>query len=487
MNILFLNPQGNFDSSDSYWTEHPDFGGQLVYVKEIAIEMAKMGHHVDIVTRYLDDPDFPAFQGTYDTYEGVENLRIVRIKAGGDKFLAKEDLWEHIAEWVDNIIKYYQQEGISIDFATGHYGDGGLACAMLKDRMQVPYSFTGHSLGAQKFDKLYKEQKNLQVLEDRYHFSKRILAENTAIRFADIIFVSTSQEKDEQYTHPLYKEHTYGKHFIVAPPGVNTRTFAKYNGHNVDQEVAKKIEMSLSRDIDSARRSLPWVLLASRLDPKKNHVGLLKTYAHNKELQEQMNIVVSLRGVENAYQDYSNLKQNEQVIMHEMMDIIKKHQLGGKVTFLNILSQEELANTYRYFASKKGVFCLPALYEPFGLAPIEAMSTGLPAVVTKYGGPSEVLKEDDQRFGVLMDVHDEEDMKNSLLEVLEEYDYYQKMGVKRVLSKYTWEATAKTYLEEISKIKQPSKGVRIPKYFYSKKEEDLVRNVLIDYTKNARK
>ena len=30
MHIVFMNPQGNFDPQDSYLTEHPDFGGQLV-------------------------------------------------------------------------------------------------------------------------------------------------------------------------------------------------------------------------------------------------------------------------------------------------------------------------------------------------------------------------------------------------------------------------------------------------------------------------
>ena len=59
MHIVFLNPQGNFDKNDSYWTMHPDFGGQLVYVKEIASEMANMGHKVDIITRQIIDPEFP--------------------------------------------------------------------------------------------------------------------------------------------------------------------------------------------------------------------------------------------------------------------------------------------------------------------------------------------------------------------------------------------------------------------------------------------
>ena len=36
MHVVFLNPQGNFDPGDCRWTQHPDFGGQLVYVKELS-------------------------------------------------------------------------------------------------------------------------------------------------------------------------------------------------------------------------------------------------------------------------------------------------------------------------------------------------------------------------------------------------------------------------------------------------------------------
>ncbi|HQE99919.1 MAG TPA: glycosyltransferase family 1 protein, partial [Anaerolineae bacterium] len=56
MHIAFLNPQGNFDAKDSYWTEHPDFGGQLVYVKQVALAMAAQGHTVDLFTRQIQDP-----------------------------------------------------------------------------------------------------------------------------------------------------------------------------------------------------------------------------------------------------------------------------------------------------------------------------------------------------------------------------------------------------------------------------------------------
>ena len=61
MHIAFLNPQGNFDPADSYLAEHPDFGGQLVYVKQVALAMGELGHKVDLITRQVKDPAWPEF------------------------------------------------------------------------------------------------------------------------------------------------------------------------------------------------------------------------------------------------------------------------------------------------------------------------------------------------------------------------------------------------------------------------------------------
>ena len=75
MHIVFLNPQGNFDPADSYLTEHSDFGGQLVYVKELAQAMAQQGHKVDIVTRRIRDSSWPEFFADQDSYSMCkENL-----------------------------------------------------------------------------------------------------------------------------------------------------------------------------------------------------------------------------------------------------------------------------------------------------------------------------------------------------------------------------------------------------------------------------
>ncbi len=485
MHIVFLNPQGNFDKNDSYWTMHPDFGGQLVYVKEIASEMAKLGHKIDIITRQLEDPKFPEFMERFDQYEGVENLRIIRIPCGPKEYVDKELLWEYLDEWTTNIIDFYEKEGKLFDFSTGHYGDGGLACVMIKEKTNIPYSFTGHSLGAQKFDKLNKDFTNFTVLEDKYFFTKRILGERASIKHSNIIFVSTSQERDEQYKHKLYKD-AYNNanplNFIVAPPGANTVVFAPHWSCKIEKSILNKIIQTTKRDIAEERINLPYIVLASRLDEKKNHVGLVRAYSENKKLQNRCNLLISLRGIEDAFEDYSSLKPEEVKIINEIMMIIKSKDLHGKVVFMSINSQKELADTYRYMAEKKSVFCLTALYEPFGLAPIEAMSTGLPVAVTMYGGPSEVLKEGNEEFGVLLDVHDLDEISKGLNKLFDNYDFYQKQGTKRVLSKYTWTATAKTYLKGITEVlnHEINGKVELPLYFKSLNVDDLDKNFIIN-------
>jgi sucrose-phosphate synthase len=470
MRIVFLNPQGNFDRFDSHWTMHPDFGGQLVYVKEVAIAMAKMGHHVDIVTRLFDDIKFSEFVGELDYYNDATNVRIVRIPCGPKQFLNKEQLWEYLDEWTDNIIAHYKKEGIQIDFVTAHYGDGGLAAALLKKKVGIPYSFTGHSLGAQKFDKLNQDFTNLVDLEKKYRFSLRITAERAAMQNADVIFVSTSQERDVQYQHPLYKPVTQQisqSRFVIAPPGANTKIFQPFWEQEVDQLVKDKLQRHIQRDIDIARRDLPLIVLASRLDEKKNHVGLFEAYAGSDYLRKHANILVSLRGVENAFTSYANLKAHEQQIMDRIMQIIKTEKLDGMVTFVSLNSQKELANTYRFVAKKGGLFTLTALYEPFGLAPIEAMACGLPVAVTKYGGPSDVLKEGETLFGALLDVHDHHSIAEGLITVLKNHKHYSQMGYQRVMDRYTWNATAKKYLDAINAVfkqEQSKNEVFLPKW-----------------------
>ena len=109
MRIAFVNPQGNFDPEDRYWTAHPDFGGQLVYVKEVALALGRLGHQVDILTRRIIDPGVAWVRGQPGCLSRRSPMcASCGCPCGGDRFLRKEDLWPYLGtEWVPNIVEFY--------------------------------------------------------------------------------------------------------------------------------------------------------------------------------------------------------------------------------------------------------------------------------------------------------------------------------------------------------------------------------------------
>ncbi len=485
MRIAFLNPQGNFDPLDSYWTEHPDFGGQLVYVKEVALALGRMGHHVDIVTRRILDPEWPGFEGPLDAYPSEPNVRIVRLPCGGDGFLRKEDLWPRLGtEWVPNIQAFYSSDGQQPDIVTTHYGDGGLAGALWQVAGGPPFTFTGHSLGAQKLDRLLAKPGNsLDGLDAHYFFALRISAERVAMNHAARIITSTRQERMEQYGHAAYQgavDPDDETKFAVIPPGVNLSIFdAGVRGPD-DERIAAHIERMLARDIAREQRALPAVLCSSRLDPKKNHIELVRAFAGSAELQAAANLLIVIRGAEDIH-SRNGLTATERAVLDEVVAVCEAHNLWGKVSAFSLASQNELAAAYRYLSARRSAFALTALYEPFGLAPLEAMAAGLPAAVTRNGGPSESLYDEatGREFGVLVDPADPAHIAAGLLRLVgpgNEWETFHCAGRERVLARYTWDRTAEEYQAVVQSLlaSRPAQYLGIPAYFSEPSAENHV-------------
>ncbi len=482
MRIAFFNPQGNFDPADSYWTQHSDFGGQLVYVKELALAIAAQGHTVDIVTRRMADPDWREFTAPIDRYPKADGVRIVRVPCGGDAFLPKESLWAHLAEWVENIAAFYAHNGALPDFVTTHYGDGGLAGVLFQQKTGVHFSFTGHSLGAQKMDKLHADAENLAALDARYHFTERIFAERLAMNRAAVIVTSTAQEQREQYSHRAYHGAVDplgadAARFAVIPPGVNRRVFSPKTGAD-DAAIGARLDAAIARDIPPARRNLPLVLVSSRLDQKKNHIGVVRAFAASASLRAVANLAIVVRGLDNPLHQRAKLPPAERAILEDIATVLDAEDLWETVTSFPLNNQHELAAAYRRAATQNSVFALTAHYEPFGLAPLEAMSCGLPAVVTRNGGPAESMLDaaTGKRFGVLVDPADPVAIARGLLAALSplsEWENLRDAGIERVVTRYTWNRTAAGYLRAIGAAQPPARAeIAVPPYFLNPHPEN---------------
>ncbi len=455
MKVIFVNPQGNFDSKDSKLSSHPDFGGQLVYVKEVAMAMDKLGIDVDIVTRRIEDPNWPEFSSKFDGYP-KGNVKIVRLDFGPKSFLQKEKLWPYLGEFSNKMVEFYAKE--KIDFITTHYGDGGISGAMLSKYVKVPFSFTAHSLGAQKMDKLGVNAQNFDEFDKIYNFSARILAEGLSMKYSSFNVVSTEMERFDQYNHKFYKEfiNVNDDKFKVISPGVNTNIF-KMEKDEKDQIIKEK----LKRITPKGRAFL---ILSSRLDPKKNHISVLKAYASSRFIKDKFDLLIVTNGFENVYENY---EKYDHPVIKEIINFVFQNHLKDKVHFVDISNQKDLAALYRIASESRSVFESVALYEPFGLAIIEAMACGLPVVATKNGGPVDIIRESSLE-GLLVDPQDIEDIRLKT-EKLIDADFYDKVkanGIKRVLSSYTWESTAKSYLENIEKKLFEYEKFDIPNCFY---------------------
>lgn len=487
MHIGFLNPQGNFDQHDSHISEHPDFGGQLIYVKQLAIEIAKKGHQVDILTRQIIDPNWTEFAATFDNYPGIKNVRIIRLPAGPPKFLPKELLWHYlVTDWVPNILKFYQAEGSFPNAMTAHYGDGGLSAVLIEEKTGIPFTFTAHSLGAQKMDKIGVTAENLAQMNEEFQFGQRIMAERLSMNRSAVNITSTKQqERFQQYSHKAYLgavDVNDDARFAVIPPGVDPTMFSVQVRSPNEETTYQLIIDRLARDLLPERRNLPVIIAASRLAPKKNTLGLVKAFAMSQTLQEQANLVLITAGMHNPLQETAKDEQVERKVLMPIREVIQEKHLSGKISAFCVPDQDALAATYRFLAKRRSVFALVALYEPFGLAPIEAAATGLPVVVTKNGGLSESLRDDSQEYGILVDPADPFDIIEGLERMLgdaQTWDHFALSGSIHVHNFYTWQATAQGYLHLIEEIiacpnrRRSSQLLPIPACLNSKRETDL--------------
>lgn len=465
--VAFLNPQGNFDPHDSYWTEHPDFGGQLVYVKQVALAMGEMGHQVDILTRQIIDPEWPEFAERFDAYPGAPNVRIVRLPAGPDRFLRKEALWPHLVrDWVPNILTFYRDEGSLPDAMTAHYGDGGLCGVLIEAEAGTPFTFTAHSLGAQKMDKLHVTPENLAEMDARYHFGRRLMAERLSMNRSAVNITSTRQERYEQYNHRAYHgavDVNDDRRFAVIPPGVNLAIFGPDARTEDEEAIRRRVRARLARDLDPGRRDWPAIVASSRLDPKKNHLGLVQAFACSRPLQERANLVLITGALDDPLHDDAGAGPTEREVLAQIREEMQRNGLWGKISAFALRGQPALAAAYRFLAKRRSVFALTAHYEPFGLAPLEAAAAGLPVVVTQNGGPSESLRDSDQEYGILVDPADPTDIARGLERVIcngRAWETFAQRGRQRVLERYTWQRTAEGYLNLIQQIVADPKARR---------------------------
>jgi glycosyltransferase involved in cell wall biosynthesis len=118
-------------------------------------------------------------------------------------------------------------------------------------------------------------------------------------------------------------------------------------------------------------------------------------------------------------------------------------QLGitSSVAFAGSISRAELAALLH----SAEVFCHPASWDTFPLAVLEAMSSGLPTVVSSAGALPEIVG----TAGLVHRVGDEQDLSRQLLSVISNAGLREALAVAaraRVVERFTWPAMCDAYI-----------------------------------------
>ena len=395
--ICMLSTHGYFDPVPILGAT--DTGGQVTYVLELSKAFAELGLKVDIYTR--------RFGGRSEVAPVNDDVRVIRIPCGNDEFIRKEDLFPHLGEFIDNMERYLNDQGLSYDLIHSHYWDAGYVGMNLADRLELPFIYTAHSLGAWKKEQMGGDPGKMEKL---FKFSERIHWENVIFGRATAQTVTTLDGK-ETYKR-LYDFES--DDLVIIPPGVDVRRF---------RPAPPETPPDLETPDD-------YVFALSRIDSNKGIDYLIRAF---ELVGRQSDAQLIIGG------GSKNPKQHEIDVKTSLVELVDSLGLGDRVTFTGYVPDDHLDTYYR----NARMFVLPSKYEPFGMTVLEAMACGTPVVATGHGGLRHVLT--NRKDSLLVDPSKPEELSAAILEVLTDHSLagsLRETGLELIEKRFSWQSIA---------------------------------------------
>lgn len=417
-----------------------DTGGQTKYIVDLARALCERDdiEQVDLITRRVIDPAVSS-----DYAEPIEPLigksRIVRIDAGPEEYIPKEQLWDHLDSFMDNLVNWLNEQPRMPDLVHSHYADAGYVGVRLANLLAIPLIHTGHSLGRDKRKRLLARGLSREEIENTYNIERRIDAEEEVLANADLIITSTYNEIEDQYA--LYNYYD-PERMAVIPPGTDLQQF-------FPPKKGKKFAYKAQVDRFLNDTGKPLILALSRPDERKNILTLIEVYGESKALQQAANLLI----IVGSRDDIRDMDAGAQAVLTNILLLIDSYDLYGRVAIPKSHRATQVSEIYRLVAAGGGVFINPALTEPFGLTLLEAAASGLPVVATENGGPVDIIA--NCHNGELVDPLDKAAITDALLKLLRDSDVWSRAannGIEGVRRHYSWQAHADSYLARIKKL-----------------------------------
>jgi glycosyltransferase involved in cell wall biosynthesis len=393
MNICFVTPE--------YF---PISGGTGAYVYYLSHNLQKLGHNIHVVAR-----------DTQNSETTINGIQVHYIKGVGN---AITRYWR-FARSASNRIKALNKQG-SFDvihanlplvpsFAIPNESSRALVCA-------VHSTWKGEAIVTKQDNPKELNPNEKSML--RFNFILRLYEKKLMNRSDALIAVSkyTVNELTNLY-------------------GINQKKIhVIYNGVDVERFKPRPNKTELRQDfgLDPNEKI---VLFVGRLYHRKGLETLLQSVP--PVLKEVSNVKFVISG--------TGFKQKEE----SLRNLVNELDIKNHVTFLGYIPDEKLPLLY----ATSDIFVLPAIYENFPFAILEAQSTGIPVISTKVGGIPEFLA--DSENGFLIDPGNSAQLTQRILNLLQNPELAKKMGDrgrKKIEETFDWRLITRQVLSLYHKL-----------------------------------
>lgn len=393
-------------------------GGQNVYVKNVALQLARRQVQVDVFTRW-NDPTKARLE------EFAPGARSVRLKGGPVGFVKKERTLEFLPELLEDFAAFCRHHHLHYDLIHTHYYIEGAFGLQLARIHHLPQVHTFHSLGQIKLN-----YEKLQGNPDAQGYGQRLQIERNLMSHADLL-VATSPFEAQDFRDWYGHDNT---NVGVVPCGLDPRIFSPKGR----RKCRSKLGLPQERTI---------LLFVGRLDPRKGMEVLL--FAYRKLLfdlgarsSQVLLVVVGGQDGEPQLEEFRKLAAS--------LGLREYSGEGseGNVLFAGSHPQPVVAEYY----SAADMTLVPSYYEPFGMVAIETQACGTPAIVSSVGGLRYAIN---GTGGLLAKPYSPADLAEKMLHLVLNHNERRELarnGRQRVLRMFTWEAVADQLFEHYEKL-----------------------------------
>ncbi|MBC2682328.1 D-inositol-3-phosphate glycosyltransferase [Corynebacterium sp. 4HC-13] len=377
-----------------------DAGGMNVYIKNTALELAKLGVEIDIFTRATRP-----LQG--EIVHVAPNLRVINCVAGPYEGLAKEELPTQLAAFAGSVLAFTREQNASYDLIHSHYWLSGQVGWLLRDLWQLPWVHTAHTLAAVK--------NNLLAIGDSPEPESRRICEQQIVDNADLLIVNTAAEVQD-----LVEGYDANNCRIeVVTPGADIRRFTP-GSDRATERVRRELGIPFRAKV---------IGFVGRLQRLKGPDVLLRAVSVVARRHPELLLSVVICG------GPSGSGKNS---LEQLQDLAEDLGISHMVRFLDPRPAEELVLVYQ----AADIIAVPSHNESFGLVAVEAQACGTPVIATNVGGLA--LAVDEGKSGLLVDGHDPEDWADAVAQLALDDDMRIAMGeyAPSYAANFSWESSA---------------------------------------------